>query len=66
MDTAILLDLQGVLDIVTVERDGILADGRREGELQQSDLILVEIHVGEHVLHHDVEDVARLEQVVDA
>ena len=65
MEALVLVHHQRVLDIEAVEGDGILADGRGEGILQHAYLVVVDVHVGKHVLHHRVQDVARLHQVVD-
>ena len=39
---------------------------RGKGVLYQTDLVVVEVYVSEDLLEHDVQDVARLEKVVDA
>ena len=65
MDTRVALDLHRVFDVETVEGDGVLADRRGEGVLHQTDLVVVEVHVCEDLLHHDVQHIARLEEVVD-
>ena len=57
--------VDGVLDIVAIKGDGILADGTGEGVLQQAHLVVVDVDIGEDVLEHCVEDVARLNQLVD-
>ena len=62
----VAVDVDGVLDVEAVEGDGILADGRGEGVLQQSHLVVVDVDIGEDVLHGDVEDVASLNEVIDA
>ncbi len=62
----VAVDVDGVLDVEAVEGDGILADGRGEGVLQQSHLVVVDVDIGEDVLHGDVEDVAGLNEVIDA
>ena len=65
MDATVSLDLQCVLYIEAVEGDGVFADRRGEGILEQTDLVFVEIDIGKHVLHHHIQHIARLEQVVD-
>ena len=66
MDDRVALNGQCVLDIEPVEADGMLADGRRERILQQSYLVVVEVDIGEDILQRDIDDVTRLEEVVDA
>ena len=66
MEAAVLVYVDRVLDVIAVEGNGVLADGRREGVLQQSDLVVVDVDVGEHLFHHRVQDVARLDQFADA
>ena len=61
----ILVDHQGVLDIITIEPYGIFADRRCKGMLQHTYLIIVDIHIGKHIFHNRIKDIARLEQVVD-
>ena len=65
MVAQIFIHHQRVFDIVAVEPDGILADRRGEGVLQHTNLIVVDVDIGKHVLHDGVQDIARLEQVVD-
>ena len=62
----VALHIEGVHDIESIERHGILSDGRGEGILQESYLVVIDIDVGEHVLEHCVEDISRLEEVVDS
>ena len=64
MDATVLPHVDGVGDIETIKRNGILANGAGEGVLEHADLIVVEVDIGEHVLQHHVDDVARLEQFV--
>ena len=56
---------QGVLDVVAVERDGTVANGRCEGMLQHAHLVVVDVDIGEDVLRGGVDDVAGLEEVGD-
>ena len=66
VDALVALHIEGVHDIESIERHGILSDGRGEGILQKAYLVVVDIDVGEHILEHCVEDVSRLEEVVDS
>ena len=63
--TAVLSDIRGVCEIEMIEGDGILADRRRERILQQAHLIIIDIDIGEHILHGGVQDITRLEEVID-
>ena len=63
---AVAAHIDGVLDEEAVELDGILADGRGEGILEEAHIVVVDVNIGEHILQDVVEDVTRLEQVVDA
>ena len=65
MVAQVLVNHERVLDIIAVEANGILADRRGEGVLQQADLVVVDVHIGKHILHDGVQDITRLEQVVD-
>ena len=66
VDALVALHIECVHDIESIERHGILSDGRGEGILQESYLVVIDIDVGEHVLEHCVEDISRLEEVVDS
>ena len=66
-DALVARHVGGVLDEEAVEADGrATRDGTDKGVLQQAYIVLVDIHVGEAVLEHSGEDVARVEQVVHA
>ena len=55
-----------VFDVVAVEADGIVADGRRKRVSEQTYLVIVNVHVGEGILERAAEDVARFKEIVDA
>ena len=65
MVAQVLVHHERVLDIIAVEANGIFADRRGEGVLQHTYLIVVDVHIGKHILHDGVQDITRLEQVVD-
>ena len=65
VDAAVTVYLQRIFDIVAIERDSPRAYRRREGMLQDAYLVVVDIHVGEDVLRHGIQDVARLKEIVD-
>ena len=52
-------------NVIAVKRYGIFADRARERILQQAHLVIIDIHVGEDILQCDVQNVARLYQLVD-
>ena len=62
----VAVDRHRVDYVEAVEGYGILADGACEWILQQAYLVVVQVDVGEHVLYHRVEYVARLYEVVHA
>ena len=65
METLVATHHQRVLDIIAIEGDSILTDRRREGILQHTNLIVVDIDVSKHVLDNGIEDVARLNLALD-
>ncbi len=65
MDARVALYGECILDVVAIKADAFVADGRDEGILQQSDVVLIQVDVSEDILQDGVDDVARLEQVVD-
>ena len=65
MVAQVLIHHQRILDIIAVETNGIFTDRRGERVLQHTNLIVVDVHIGKHILHDGVQDITRLEQVVD-
>ena len=65
MDTGVALNQQRILDIVAVEGDGAIADRRRKGVLQQANLVVINIDICKDILRHRIQDIARLEEVID-
>ena len=66
MDTTIALHQQRIFDIVAIERDGTIGNGRHERMLQDAHLVVVDINIGEDILGHRIQHLTRLEEVVDA
>ena len=66
VDAGVALYFQRVFNVVAIEVDALVADGRYERILQQPDMVLVEVYVGKDILDNGIDDVARLKQVVDA
>ena len=55
----------GVLDVVAVESHGGAADGAGEGELQQADVVVIDIHILEDLLQGRVDHLTCGQQLVD-
>ena len=53
-----------VLNVESVERYGGLADRTCKLILQQTHVVVVDVHVGEHLAQHGVENLSRLQHVV--
>ena len=66
VETLVAVHIDGVLDVEAVEGDGVLADGRCEGILQQTYLVIVDVDVGKYLLHEGIENVACLYEVTNA
>ena len=62
----VLSHVGGVLNVEAVEGDGILSYGAGEMVLQQPHLVVVDVHISKDVLEQRVEDVSRLDELVDA
>ena len=60
MKAGVPVDLDGVDDIEMIEGDGCVADGRGEGKAEETDMIVVEVYIGEGILQHDVEHISCL------
>ena len=67
LDTLCPLHIGGVGQKVAVKTNGI-GRGKRRDELilQQSHVVLVEVHLGEGIFEHGVDRVARVDEFVDA
>ena len=66
METKIASHVDGVLNVIAVEGDGIFADRRGERILQEAYLVVVDVDVGENIFHGRCQDIACLNQFVDA
>ena len=64
MITEVAVHVYRVLDVESVERYGGLADRTRKLILQQTHVVVVDVHVGEHLAQHGVENLSRLQHVV--
>ena len=58
----VLLNEEGVLQVVAIEGDGIVGDGGTEHELQQTALVVVDVHIREYILQCGGEDFASVHQ----
>ena len=65
MDATVALNSQCVLDVIAIEPDTLFRYRRNKGVLQQTDMILIQIDIGEHILEHIIDDITRLEDIVD-
>ena len=62
-----VVDVGGVFNEETIKTDArTRGDGADEGVLQQAHFVFVDVHIGEAVLEDGAENVARIEEVVDA
>ena len=59
----VIIHVGSVRNIIMVEEDGIAANGTGEGVAQQLDVVLVDVHVAEVLLRHQVHEVACLKEV---
>ena len=66
METRVALHLHRVYDIVAVELYGVFSYRTGEACLQQSYLVVVDVHVAEHVFHHCAHHLAGLYELVHA
>ena len=55
-----------IFDVVMVEADGCSADRRWEGILQQAHVIIVDVHIGEHLFQGGVENLSGLDYLSDS
>ena len=55
----------GVLQIIFVEGDASAPDGAGEVALQQADVVLVDVDVGEHIVEDGAQHVARVKKLLD-
>ena len=65
MVAQVAVDIYCVLNIEAIERDGSLADGRRKLILKQTHVVVVDVNICEHLFKQRVQNLARLQQVVD-
>ena len=65
VEAEVALHHEGILDVIAIEGYGILTNRRGEGILQHAYLIVVDVDIGKDVLDDGIQDVARLDKVVD-
>ena len=65
MIAKVAVHIDRILYIIMVEGDTCSADGRREGVLQEPHIIIVDIHIGEHLLQGGVKNLASLYHLSD-
>ena len=66
VEALVVVDIERVLDIKPVEGNGPRPYRRGKGILQHTDLVVVDIDIRKDILHHGIQDIAGLHQVVDA
>ena len=64
MEAIVVVYIDRILNVIAIETDGILADGTREGVLQEPDLVVVDVDIGKYLVHKGRQDVACLNEVV--
>ena len=65
MITQIASNVNGIFYIETIKRNRILTDRTCKGVLQQTNLVFININVGKHILQDGIQDVARLQEMID-
>ena len=65
VDTLLLIHHEGIHQIVFVERDGPFADGADKTTLQQTDIVVVDIHVGKDIVQDGAQHITRTEKLLD-
>ena len=65
MVTAIALKLHRVLNKIMVERNGRFTYRTWERILHQTHIIIIDVHILEHLLKHGVEHLTSLEDLID-
>ena len=53
-------------NIITVEGNSIVADGRCKRKLQESHMVVIDIHVSENVLDGDIQNITGFKELVYA
>ena len=64
MIAQVAVNIYRVLNIIAIEAYGILSDRTHERILQQSHIVIIDIHISKHILERNVKDVARLDKLV--
>ena len=55
-----------ILNIITVKTDGIISYRTGKRILEQSHLVIIQIHVSKNILQDGIEDITRLKQIVQS
>ena len=66
MIAQVAVHVDGILNVETIECHGILTYRTGERILQESHLVVVDVHIGKHIFQGGIQNVARLYQVVNA
>ena len=64
VETFVLFHIQGIHDIIPVERDTVVRNRTVERILEQTDTVFVHIHILENILQDRGHDITRIEQLV--
>ena len=64
LETLVLFHVSGIHDIIAVEADTVVRNRTIERILQQTDTVLVHIHILENILQYRSEHVTRIEKLV--
>ena len=65
MITQVASNVNSIFNIETIKRNRILTDRTCKGVLQQTNLVFININVGKHILQDSIQDVARLQEMID-
>ena len=64
--TQVFTHIYSIFNVITVKADGTVTNGASKVVAQQSHIVVVDVHVCKHIFEHDVHDVARLNQLINA
>ena len=66
MITLVTVNKRGILYIITVEADGVVGNRTGKRILKQAHLVIIQIHIGKHILQYGIEDITRLKQIIQS
>ena len=65
MEAFVSVHIERIYDIVAIKGDGPIADRTGEVILQETDLVIIDVNVSEDILQDLVDDITRLDDMVD-